>query len=200
MKHLLSKTSLAMALACTAPIVLAQTPSQTPSVDYGRTTVQLSSGFVDSLQGLGAVIADLHNNPLQNNAFTVRATAGAVDLTTSAGEIEHTGGLLVNAAGAIIRIQNFTIDTSNPTAPVITAEFIINDHFSSRIPLFNIQPPAGFSLPLQLTAGVLQENGLILTLAPATASALNVLFGAQVISAGINIGTANAYVVFAAQN
>ncbi len=200
MKHLLSKASLAMALACTAPIVLAQTPSQTPSVDYGRTTVQLNSGFVGSLQSLGAVVTDLQGNALQNNSVTVLATGGAVDLTTSAGDIEHTGGLRINVAGAVIRIQNFIIDTSNPTAPVITADFVANDHFTARIPLFNFQPPAGFSLPLHLTAGVLQENGLILTLAPATAATLNALFGAQVIPAGITIGTANVYVVFAAQN
>jgi hypothetical protein len=66
--------------------------------------------------------------------------------------------------------------------------------------LFNIQPPAGFSLPLQLQSGVFQENGLILTLAPATATALNNVFGAPVVQAGTNIGTANAYVVFAPIN
>ena len=200
MKLLPSKAGIVLAFAFAAPMVLAQSPSLTPSVDFGRTTVQLSSGFVNSLQGLGATISDLSNNPLQNNSFTLRATSGAVDTTTSAGEVEHTGGLYVNAQGTILRIQNFTIDTSNPTAPVITAEFIISDHYSGRIPLFNVQPPAGFSLPLQLTAGVLQENGLILTLAPATAATLNTLFGDQVIQPGISVGTANSYVVFSPVN
>jgi|GEM_PF-1649679 len=200
MKRSLSKAALLVALACTPVIMHAQTPSQTPSVDFGRTTVQLSPSFLNSIQGLGATITDLKNNPLQNNSITFRATGGAVDLTTSAGEIEHTGGLLVNAAGTIVRIQNFIIDTSNPTNPVITAQFIVSDHFVVRIALFNIQPPAGFSLPLQLQSGVLQENGLILTLAPATATALNTLFGGQVVQAGTNIGTANAYVVFSPTN
>src|SRR5271168_410636 len=199
MKRSLSKATLLLALACT-PLVHAQTPSQTPSVDFGRTTVQLSSGFVNSIQGLGAVITDLHNNPLQNNSFTFRAVAGALDLTTSAGEVEHSGGLLINAAGSTARIQNFTLDTSNPTGPVITAEFIFNDHFVSRMPLFNVQPPAGISLPFQLQSGVLQVNGLGLTLASATATALNTLFGAQVVQAGTNIGSANTYVVFSPSN
>jgi hypothetical protein len=199
MKRSLSKAALFAALACTPSLVLAQT-SQTPSVDFGRTTVQLSPSFVNSIAGLGAVITDLHNNPLQNNAITVRATGGTVDLTTSAGEVEHTGGLLVNAAGTILRIQNFTLDTSNPTNPVLTADFVVNDHFLSRMPLFNVQPPAGASLPLQLQAGVLQVNGLVLTLAPATASAINTVLGGQFVQAGTNIGTANAYVVFSAIN
>jgi len=200
MKRSLSKAVFVFALACTPSLVHAQSPSQTPSVDFGRTTVQLSSSFVSSIQGLGAVITDLHNNPLQDNSFTVRATGGAVDLTTSAGEIEHTGGLLVNAAGTIIRIQNFTLDTSNPTNIVITAEYIVNDHFASRIALFNVQPPPTLTLPLQLQSGVLQVNGLVLTLAPAAASTLNTIFGGPVVQAGTNIGTANAYVVFSPSN
>src|SRR5258705_9218521 len=101
MKRSLSKAIVVFALACTPSLMHAQSPSQTPSVDFGRTTVQLNSEFVNSIQVLGAVLTDLHNNPLQNNSFTVRATAGAIDLTTSAGEVEHTGGLLVNAAGSI---------------------------------------------------------------------------------------------------
>jgi hypothetical protein len=200
MKPLIGKAFIAVALATTSLATYAQTPSQTPSVDFGRTTIALNADFISSLQGLGASITDLKNNLLQNNSVTFKATGGAVDLTTSAGEVEHTGGLLVNAAGTIIRIQNFIIDTSNPTSPVITAQFIVSDHFVSRIPLFVVQPPPGFSLPLQTQAGVLQENGLILTLAPATASLLNTLFGAQVVPAGLNVGTANAYVVFSQTN
>jgi hypothetical protein len=200
MRRSLSKATLLFALACTPSLVHAQSPSQTPSVDFGRTTVQLSSSFVNSIQGLGAVITDFHNNPLQDNSFTVRATGGALDLTTSAGEIQHTGGLLVNAAGTIIRIQNLILDTSNPTNLVITADYIVNDHFASRIALFNVQPPAGLTLPFQLQSGVLQVNGLVLTLAPATASTLNTIFGGQYVQAGTNIGTANAYVVFSPTN
>ena len=200
MKRSLSKATLLFALACTPSLVHAQSPSQTPSVDFGRTTVQLSSSFVNSIQGLGAVITDLHNNPLQDNSFTVRATGGALDLTTSAGEIQHTGGLLVNASGTIIRIQNLILDTSNPTNLVITADYIVNDHFASRIALFNVQPPAGLTLPFQLQSGVLQVNGLVLTLAPATASTLNTLFGGQFVQAWTNIGTANTYVVFSPTN
>lgn len=199
MKRSLSTAVILLALACT-PVVQAQTPSQTPSVDFGRTTVQLGSSFLNSIQGLGAVITDLRGNPLQNNAFTIRAVAGAFDLTNAAGEVEHTGGLLINAAGTVLRIQNLTLDTSNPSGPVITAEFIVSDHFVSRMALFNVQPPAGFSLPLQLQAGVLQVNGLVLTLAPATATALNTVFQAQVVQAGTNIGTANIYVVFSPSN
>jgi hypothetical protein len=200
MKRSLSKATLLFALACMPSLVHAQSPSQTPSVDFGRTTVQLSSSFLSSIEGLGAVITDLHNHALQNNSFTLRATGGAIDLTTSAGEVQHSGGLLVNAAGTIVRIQNFTLDTSNPTNLVITADYIVNDHFASRIALFSVQPPPTLSLPLPVQSGVLQVNGLVLTLAPATASTLNTLFGGQVVQAGTNIGTANLYLVLSPNN
>jgi hypothetical protein len=200
MKRFFSKAILVVAVASITAMVHAQTPSQTPSVDYGRTTVQFNSNFANFMQSVGVVITNLEGIPLQNNTFTVQAVSGSVDLTTSAGEIEHTGGLFILAAGNVIRIQDLTIDTTTPTAPVITAEFIINDHFSSRIPLFNIQLPAPLTLPLQPQTGVLQENGLILTLSPAMASLLNTLFGGPVLQAGSNVGTANAYVVLAPSN
>jgi hypothetical protein len=200
MKRSLSTAVVLFALACAPSLLSAQASSQTPSVDFGRTTVQLGSSFLNAIQGLGAVITDLHSNPLQNNAITFRATGGALDLTTSAGEVEHTGGLLINAAGTILRIQNLTLDTSNPTAPVVTAEFIVNDHFVARMALFNLQPPAGLTLPFQLQAGVLQINGIGLTLAPATATAINTVLGGQYLQAGTPIGTANAYVVFSPVN
>jgi hypothetical protein len=196
----LSKAALLVALSCT-PLMHAQNnPSQTPSVDFGRSTVQLNSAFVNTLTSLGAVVTDLHGNPMQNNSFTLNAVAGAIDLTTSAGEIEHAGGLLISVAGTTLRIQNFTLDTSNPTAPVLSAAFIINDHFAGRTQLFNVQPPAGFSLPLVPQAGVLQVNGLSLTLNAAAATLLNNLFGAPVLSPGLPIGTGNVYVVLAAAN
>jgi hypothetical protein len=97
-------------------------------------------------------------------------------------------------------VQNFIIDTSNPTSPVITAVFIANNHFAGRLAVFNLVPPAGFSLPLQPQAGVLQVNGLGVSLAAATANAINSLLGGQYLTPGTAIGTADAYLVFAAAN
>jgi hypothetical protein len=108
--------------------------------------------------------------------------------------------LLLNVGGMVIRLQNLTIDTSDVSWPVISAEFIFNDHFYLRLPLFSIQPPTSFSLPLQPQSGAFQQNGLILTLAPAAALALNNLFGGQYLQAGANVGIANAYVMFSSSN
>ncbi len=195
MKRLFSKLAVVLSLACTASMLHAQTPS----IAYGRTTLQLST-FLSTFQGYGAVITDLNSNPLQNNSLTVQETGGALNLQTSAGEIEHSGGLLVQVAGYTLRFQNFIIDTTNPSAPVLSALFIVNNQFSSRLPLFNIQGAAGSTLPLQVQSGVLQENGLTLTLAPAAAAEFNSLFGQGAAQAGSAIGTANAYIVFSPTN
>lgn len=197
--RLFRTATLAFILA-NAPVLLnAQSTTSTPTIEYGRTTFQLNAQFATFLQSTGAAITDLQGNPLQNNSFTFKAVAGAIDVTTAAGEVEHSGGLQIVAAGAVARIENFTLDTSNPAAPVITAQIIYADHFAARIPLFSVQPPPSFSLPLAAQNGVLQVNGLGLTLAPAAASTLSSLFGAT-IPAGVAVGTANVYAVLAASN
>jgi hypothetical protein len=200
MNRFFSKAALVVALASIGTMVNAQTPSNTPSVQYGHTTVQLDPNFVNSLQGMGGVFTDTHGNPLQNNAFTLQAVAGVTDLSTAAGEVEHTGGVVINILGNIIRFQNLTIDVSDPYNPVMTAEYILNNHFVARIALFNIAPPPGFSLPFFPQSGALQVNGLILTLAPASATALDNLFGGPYLQAGASMGTANTYVMFSATN
>lgn len=194
MKHLFSKAAIIMSLACTPAFMHAQAPS----VDYGRTTLNLST-FASSFQG--ATITDLKGNPLLNNTITFEATGGVLDLTTGAGTIEHKGGLRVDAGGGtIIRIQNFILDTTTPAAPVITADFILNDHFGAHLPLFSIQPPAGTTLPLQLTAGTLQQNNFRLTITPSTAAAFNSFFGDQVVQPGVTVGYMNNYFVFSPMN
>jgi len=193
MKRFFSKTAFVVALASMASIGHAQIMS----VSSGSTTVQLSTAFINSL---GATVTDLQGNPLPNNTITFQAASGALDLSLAAGEVQHKGGLIINAGGMQIRLENWTIDTSTPTASIISAEFIMNGHFDFRLPLFNVQPPPGFMIPITLQSGALQLNGLTLTIAPAMASTLYSLFGGPVVHAGASAGTANANVVFSSQS
>ena len=116
------KSVFALAVICTPLMAQAQSPSLTPSIEYGRTTLQFDPNFLAMLPALGATITDLQNNPLQNGSITLRVTGGSIDMTTAGGEVQHTGGFLINAAGTILRIQNLTLDTSNAGALVVTAE------------------------------------------------------------------------------
>jgi hypothetical protein len=193
MKRFFTKTAFVVALASMASIGHAQIMS----VSSGSTTVQLSTAFINSL---GANVTDLQGNPLTNNTITFQAASGALDLSLAAGEVQHKGGIIINARGMQIRLENWTIDTSTPTASIISAEFVMNGHFDFRLPLFDVQPPPGFVIPLTLQSGALQINGLTLTIAPATEFALSALFGGPVVHTGASAGTANTSVVFSSQS
>lgn len=196
MRSILNKVVLVFAAAFACSTLHAQSPS----VVYGRTTLQLNSNFVNSFQGQGAVLTDLDFHPFLNNSVTFPAKGGAVDMGSAKGEVYHSGGILAVAGGNTIRIQDLVLDTSNPGAPLFTALVVVNTLVQGRMPLFNVQPPPGFSLPLPLQADILQENGLGLFLTSAMASEINNVFGGQVVQAGTYIGTANAYLLFSPTN
>jgi len=64
-------------------------------------------------------------------------------------------------------------------------------------PLFNLQLPAGLSLPLKPSAeGVLHLKGVGVTLTSAAAAAVTGVCQTNALAAGFEIGTANVYVVF----
>jgi hypothetical protein len=193
MKHVLAKFSVT-ALVTLASISL---PAQTRTLVYGRTTVQFNSSFMQTLTGLGAVVTDLNQNSLKNGAVTFVVKEGSIDLQNAAGEVTHSGGYMISAGGAVLRIQNLVLDTTNGNAPVITGLYVVNDKLVGRLPIFSVQPPAGITLPLTPQTGIEQINGFGLTLAPAAATAINGVFGAQVLQAGTGIGTADVYTVLA---
>ena len=77
----------------------------------------------------------------------------------------------------------------------MTAVFSVNAVVQGRIPVFTVQPPASFALPLQPVAGTEEIDGFTLTLAPAAAGAINAVFGAEVLQAGVPVGSADVYTV-----
>ena len=185
MNRFFNKAALLVVLASISSIGQAQSP--TASVTSGTTTIQLDPNFVAGLAGLGATMIDLHSNPLPNNTLTLPAVTGVIDTMTLEGEVEHTGGVIINANGNFLRFENFTLDNTNPAAPVVTADFIIFNRFQSRIQLFNLTIPNGQTV----SSSLFQENGMTLTLASATAMTLNTIFGGPILQPGMYIGTAN---------
>lgn len=195
----MSKNILKLALLstlCLAPATTLVAQSNTNTVVYGRTNLQLSTGFVQAISGTGVVLTDLNGAPLQNNGITFKISSGVFSLQNFAGEIDHIGGLTATTSAVSIRIQNLVLDLSNPQAPVVTALFVANNVFYGRNPLFNLQFPSDFSLsPVQ--QGVLQTTNFNVTLAPAASSMLSNLLG-NTLPAGTPIGTLNLYGVLAA--
>ena len=192
MKKLLSKIATVVTLAVASTLaVQAQLAS---TVEYGRTTLIFDPSFTAGISSLGAQLGGTGFSSVDSSGTIVfPVVSGAVDLQTGLAELNHLGGLSVNANGLHLRLQNFLIDTTG--APSITCLLIVNNQLIRRIPLFSLTLPPGISLPLPTTAGVLQVNSLGVTISPGGAAAINSVFGNNAIPGGMLVGTMNIYAV-----
>ena len=170
--------------------------AQAQDVAYGRLTVNFSSSFLNSASGAGITITDLSGSALANGSAVFTGVGGALDVNSAAGELMHDGGYILTVGSNTLRMQNLVIDTTNLSAPVITALTIVNGTVMGRIPLFTLLAPPGFVTPLPSTAGTVLLSGIFIYIAPAAASELNSLLGGNVISAGLAAGTETQYSVF----
>ena len=180
-----------MIICVMAALALAGTAfaQQTKVVESGQTTVVLSGDFLNALKTL--IITPSVISPTQLNGTTVNfpITSGAVDLSTGAANIVHSGGLTLSSSTTVVSMENFIIDTvSKP--PVITGLVVTNGTLVGRINLFDIG--AGpLPLPLTLDQSVLLNiPNVPLTLDAAAATALNQALKTNAFAAGFTIGTA----------
>ncbi len=196
MKTLFGKLALVLAVAGASVAADAQ---QTQNVVYGHTTVTMSQTFLDSLTRSGATLTDLNNgNMVTSSGNTFKAVGGALNTSSKAGEIMHSGGYLLSGAGQAVRVQDFVIDTTNTSHPVISALFVVNDRVYGRVVLFDLQATSSFVFTAMPGSGVANLSGISVTIDAAGASALNSIFGGPVTSAGTAVGTETEFVVFAA--
>ncbi len=192
MKMLLTKVALAVSTAL-LPLAL---HAQSQDVAYGRLTVNFSSSFVSSIAGAGISVTDLNGNALVNGSTTFTGVGGALDVTTAAGELLHSGGYLLTIGSNKVELSSPVIDTTNPNAPFITVLVVVNKAVVGRLPLFALIAPPGFIIPFPVNAGTVYLTGILLTLTPQIANELNGLLGANVITAGLSVGTESQYSVF----
>lgn len=192
MKTFLNKIAVVVTIALATTVAARAQSTQT--IEYGRTILQFTPSFTGGLSQLGATIGGVGFSSVDSTGTIVfPVVSGAVDLATAQGEVNHLGGIAVYAQGNNIRLQNFLIDTTG--APVLTGLVVLNGKLIGRIPLFNLTPPAGLTLPLQTTVGVLQLNGFNVTLSATAAATFNSIFGANVLAGGTPVGTLSVYAV-----
>lgn len=185
-----------VALAVSTALLPAALYAQSQDVAYGRLTVNFSSSFQSSIAAAGISITDLNGNALSSGATTFTGVGGALDLTTAQGELLHSGGYLLTIGGNKVELASPVIDTSNTATPMITVLVVVNGTIVSRMPLFTLQAPPGFVIPLSSSAGTVQLSNILLYIAPAMATELNGLLGANVIASGLAAGTETQYSVF----
>jgi hypothetical protein len=192
LKTLTRKLGLLAVLGLTSAAALAQ---QTKTVDFGQTTVQLSSTFTNALQSLQVSLGTVSPTHVYFGTASFPVTGGALDLDTAAGNILHSGGLTLEAGGIEVSLQSFIIDTTG-SKPVLTGLVAVNNKLLGRLPLFNLALPPGVTLPLQLQGGfILQLDNVGVTLSPQAAAALNAVYSIKAFKAGLDIGTANVFAI-----
>jgi len=186
-KKLFAPLALMVVLALASGSAVAQ---NTRIFQFGTTTVNLSSGFLDALQTLDVTPGVIAPTRLVGTQVNFPIIGGAIDLDTALGNIEHSGGLTLTAGKTVLGIQNFTIDTTGKT-PVITGLAVLNGAVVGRITLFDLVLPSHFKKPIQLHYGcVLYLNGVTVKLDAGAAKTLNQIFVTNAFTGGINIGTA----------
>jgi len=188
----ISRVALVAALALMGSAVHAQ---PTKTIESGVTKVALSSGFESALEGLGLRAGTVGPTRLRNGVLNFPITSGAVELDNPKTQILHSGGLTLAPASSpesaepTVRLESFIIDTTG-SAPVITGLVIVKGALIGRVPLFNLQLPAGIKLPLKTQDGQLVLDGVGVTLTSTAAQALNSVFNVTALEGGFNIGTA----------
>ena len=154
--------------------------AQTETIEFGKTTVTLDPGFVSALSSLRLTLGVIEPSraKLTQGRVSFPAVAGAIDLATAKGEIIHSSGLTLSSGTTMVRLQSFTIDTTGAAGGlVLTGLVTVDGKLAGRLPLFNLQLPAGFAVPLQPSrAGILRLSGVGLTLNATAAAALNSVF------------------------
>lgn len=196
MHRFLHKLLLAATLSFVVTAVEAQ---QVNNIVSGRTAMQLNSTFMQTIESYGASFSDLGLAALQNGSLSFPIAKGAIDLNTVAGELRHTGGLVITADGRQIQLLNWVLDTTGST-PTITVLFVIDGSVSGRFPLFLVQPPVNLNLPLQPQGGVLSIHQASLFLSQAGATTFNNLFGldgSEQMQPNTPVGNIDVYAVLA---
>ena len=192
MKTMLRHLSVAAAMTAAAVAL----PAQTKTVAQGHATFS-SSSFLKYVASFGVTVTDLGGAAAVNTPETFPVAEGQLDLKTGAGEIATLGGYILSGNGNTVRIVDLTLDSTNPSSPVVTALFIVNDNLVGRRPLYQVTVPSGITLPLKPQGAVEQLNGLGLTLTQAAASTINsaIVITEPVLQPGESGGTLNVYAV-----
>lgn len=185
-----------VALAVSTVLLPAALHAQSQDVAYGRLTVNFSSSFQSSVASVGISVTDLNGNALLNGSTTFTGVGGALDVTTAAGELLHSGGYILTFGSNRVELSSPVIDTTNTLSPMISVLVIVNGSVLRRMPLFTLSAPPGFVTPLLTSAGTVQLTGILLSVAPQMATELNGLLGANVIPSGLAAGTETQYSVF----
>jgi hypothetical protein len=162
-----------------------------PSADFvgGKTSVTLSSDFVNALTTLKVTPGTVGSARLKKGVVSFPIVSGAGDLGTVKLEVNHRGGLSLKADNAVVELTDYAI-TNLDGKPVLTGLVKANGSFVGRIPLFNLASTEEPKVTSAHGNTQIQIKGVGVKLAKPAADALNGVFKVTAFKEGLNIGTA----------
>ncbi len=190
--QLLNSTKLVLSAGLTVVSVGLNLPAiAAPSADFvgGKTSVTLSSDFVNALTALKVTPGTIGNGRLKQGVASFPITSGAGDLGTVKLEVNHRGGLSLTAGKTVVELTDYTISNLDGQ-PVLTGLVKANDSLVGRIPLFDLALSGGPKTQAVHGFTQIELSGVKVTLNKAAATALNGVFNVTAFQAGLNIGTA----------
>ncbi|MBP6004602.1 MAG: hypothetical protein KA746_14300 [Pyrinomonadaceae bacterium] len=165
-----------------------QQPSQQIELLSGATSVDLSSDFLGALTSLNITPDRVFPASLRGARVSFPITDGTLDRQTLRGEIVHSGGLTLTRGNTTVKLKSFIIDTTG-SGIVLTGLVSANGSVVGRIPLFDLQLPSNL-ITNDFSFERVSLNGVMVSLRPEAAGALNAVFQTNAFVAGFGIGTA----------
>lgn len=175
---------------CLVALLLAlATPSwaaPTVQVFGGRTTVELSDDFLGALTALQVEAATVPPARQRGVRVSFPIPGGALDLGTGEGDVFHLGGLTLSAGGTRVGLLNFIIDTTGD--PELTGLVTVDGTVFGRIKLFDLDL-SDATTDVRRRRLSIERVGV--TLSQEAADALNLVFGIDDFTAGLDVGEAD---------
>jgi hypothetical protein len=189
--HPINSAMMFSAIVTTAVLSRSLSAIAAPSADFvgGKTSVTLSSDFVNALNTLKVTPGTFGSARLKQGVASLPIVSGAGDLGTVKLEVNHRGGLSLKAGSTIVELTDYAI-TNLDGKPVLIGLIKANESLVGRIPLFNLALTEGPKATSAHGNTQIQLKGVGIKLAKPAADALNGVFKVTAFKEGLNIGTA----------
>ena len=156
-------------------------------VNGGRSMISLNLGLVNLLADNGIGMTGSDTSQRTSGFITFPITSGAINLDTSAGQILHSGGIVLKSSTTTVTLDCLIVDTLGADS-FVTALVEVNGGFIGRVKLFDFALPGGKAIPNVSSQGIFSLSGAPLTLDEEAANALSVAFGSKALPSGIVAG------------
>jgi hypothetical protein len=189
--HSINSAMMFSAIVTTAVLSSNLSAIAAPSADFvgGKTSVTLSSDFVNALNTLKVTPGAVGSARLKQGVASFPIVSGAGDQGSMKLEVNHRGGLYLQAGSTIVELTDYAI-TNLDGKPVLTGLVKANGSLVGRISLFNLAPTEGPKVTPAHDNTQIQLKGVGVKLAKPAADALNGVFKVTAFKEGLNIGTA----------